>query len=92
MMQMINVEKNSKLCGCLEAYTFETVLIKETKSRLVANKNNLLQESLNENIENLEVKSNFDAAKLDEIASFISVYSLRVKTLFLVYGNKRGVK
>lgn len=60
--------QNGRLCGCgqhgcFEAYASATGLIREATSRLMVNKNNLLYKNLEGNINKLEAKDIFDAAK-----------------------------
>jgi len=76
--------ENGKLCGCgqrgcFEAYASATGVIREAKSRLAVNKNNLLYRSLDGNIEKLEAKDVFDCAKAGdefsmEIVNYVGNY------------------
>lgn len=76
--------ENGKLCGCgqrgcFEAYASATGVIREAKSRLSVNKNNLLYKSLEGNIEKLEAKDVFDCAKAGdefsiEIVNYVGNY------------------
>ncbi|MGL5965193.1 MAG: ROK family protein [Fusobacteriaceae bacterium] len=64
----IKVERDGKLCGCgqkgcWEAYASATGLIRETVSRLVVNKNNLIYKMVEGDISKIEAKTVFDAAK-----------------------------
>ncbi|WP_022819106.1 ROK family protein [Fusobacterium russii] len=64
----IKLEKNGKLCGCgqrgcFEAYASAKSLIKEAQNRLTLNKNNMLYDEINGNINVLEAKHIFDCAK-----------------------------
>lgn len=64
----IKLEKNGKLCGCgqrgcFEAYASAKSLIKEAQNRLILNKNNMLYDEINGNINVLEAKHIFDCAK-----------------------------
>ncbi|MGL5123815.1 MAG: ROK family protein [Fusobacteriaceae bacterium] len=64
----ITVEKDGKLCGCgqkgcFEAYASATGLIRETQSRLVVNKNNLIYKMVGGNLSLIDAKVIFDAAK-----------------------------
>lgn len=63
----IKLEKNGKLCGCgqrgcFEAYASAKSLIKEAQNRLTLNKNNMLYDEINGNINVLEAKHIFDCA------------------------------
>lgn len=60
--------KDGKLCGCgqkgcFEAYASATGLIRETTSRLIVNKQNLLYTMIEGKLDTLEAKDIFDAAK-----------------------------
>ncbi|WP_291259200.1 ROK family protein [Fusobacterium sp.] len=60
--------KDGRLCGCgqngcFEAYASATGLVREATSRLTVNKNNMLYTMIDGNIEKLEAKDIFDAAK-----------------------------
>lgn len=60
--------KNGRLCGCgqngcFEAYASATGLVREATSRLTVNKNNMLYSMIDGDIERLEAKDIFDAAK-----------------------------
>lgn len=76
--------ENGKLCGCgqrgcFETYASATGVIREAKSRLSVDKNNLLYKKLDGNIENLEAKDVFDCAKNGdkfsiEIVNYIGNY------------------
>lgn len=62
----IKVERDGKLCGCgqegcWEAYASATGLVREAKSRLTVNKNNLLYERTKDR--EVEAKDIFDAAR-----------------------------
>ena len=62
----IKVERDGKLCGCgqegcWEAYASATGLVREAKSRLTVNKNNLLYERTRDR--EVEAKDIFDAAR-----------------------------
>lgn len=64
----MKIVKDGKLCGCgqqgcFEAYASANSLVKEAKERLQSNKNNLLFKEINGNLEKLEAKHIFDAAK-----------------------------
>ncbi|MGL5098873.1 MAG: ROK family protein, partial [Fusobacteriaceae bacterium] len=64
----MKVERQGKLCGCgqkgcWEAYASATGLIRETASRLVVNKNNLIYKMIEGDLSKLEAKTVFDAAK-----------------------------
>ena len=59
---------NGRLCGCgqrgcFEAYASATGLVREATSRLIVNKNNLLYKKIDGNLDILEAKHIFDAAK-----------------------------
>jgi len=76
--------ENGKLCGCgqrgcFETYASATGVIREAKSRLAVNKNNLLYKSLDGNMEKLEAKDVFDCAKAGdefsmEIVNYVGNY------------------
>ncbi|MGB6127280.1 MAG: ROK family protein [Psychrilyobacter sp.] len=76
--------ENGKLCGCgqrgcFETYASATGVIREAKSRLAINKNNLLYKSLEGNMEKLEAKDVFDCAKAGdefsmEIVNYVGNY------------------
>jgi len=76
--------ENGKLCGCgqrgcFETYASATGVIREAKSRLAVNKNNLLYKSLDGDIEKLEAKDVFDCAKAGdefsmEIVNYVGNY------------------
>lgn len=60
--------KDGRLCGCgqngcFEAYASATGLVREATSRLTVNKNNMLYSMIDGDIERLEAKDIFDAAK-----------------------------
>lgn len=60
--------KDGKLCGCgqkgcFEAYASATGLVREAISRLIVNKNNMLYKMIDGNLQKLEAKDIFDAAK-----------------------------
>ncbi|WP_349763905.1 ROK family protein [Fusobacterium sp. SYSU M8D902] len=60
--------KDGRLCGCgqngcFEAYASATGLVREATSRLIVNKNNMLYSMIDGDIERLEAKDIFDAAK-----------------------------
>ena len=60
--------KDGKLCGCgqkgcFEAYASATGLVREAISRLIVNKNNMLYKMIDGNLQKLEAKAIFDAAK-----------------------------
>lgn len=62
---------NGKLCGCgakgcFEAYASATGLIREATSRLLVNKENKLFELINGDLNTLEAKHVFDAAKMGD--------------------------
>ncbi len=64
----IKIVKDGNLCGCgqkgcLETYASATGIEREATSRLRVNKQNKLYENINGNIEKLEAKDVFDAAK-----------------------------
>ena len=63
---MVQVVRDGKLCGCgqegcWEAYASATGLVREAKSRLTVNKNNLLYERTKDR--EVEAKDIFDAAR-----------------------------
>jgi glucokinase len=80
----IKLEAEGRLCGCgqkgcWEAYSSATGIIREAVSRLRVNKNNLLWEKINGNIDELEAKQIFDAAKegdkfSEDIVDFAAKY------------------
>jgi glucokinase len=80
----IKLVEDGKLCGCgqrgcFEAYASATGVIREAKSRLAVNKNNLLYKSLDGNLEKLEAKDVFDCAKAGdgfsmEIVNYVGNY------------------
>lgn len=64
----IKLEKDGKLCGCgqkgcFEAYASAKSLIKEARERLENNKDNMLYNEINGNLDILEAKHIFDCAK-----------------------------
>lgn len=64
----MKVERDGKLCGCgqkgcWEAYASATGLVRETASRLVVNKSNMIYEMIGGDMAKLEAKTVFDAAK-----------------------------
>lgn len=64
----VKVERDGKLCGCgqkgcWEAYASATGLVRETASRLVVNKSNMIYEMIGGDLGKLEAKTVFDAAK-----------------------------
>ncbi|MGL4252950.1 MAG: ROK family protein [Fusobacteriaceae bacterium] len=68
----MKVEREGKLCGCgqkgcWEAYASATGLIRETASRLVVNKNNLIYKMIGGDLSKLEAKTVFDAAKEGDV-------------------------
>lgn len=65
------VEKDGKLCGCgqkgcFEAYASATGLVRECISRLTVNKNNEIYKSVKGNLDKIEAKTIFDAAKIGD--------------------------
>lgn len=89
-MKVVDIE-NGALCGCghkgcWEAYASATGVIREAKSRLTVNKNNKVWELIDGNIDNLEAKQVFDAAKEgDKFALDIVDYT--AKYLAMGIGN-----
>ncbi len=64
----MKLEREGKLCGCgqkgcFEAYASATGMEREAISRLLVDKTNLLYKKIDGNIEKLEAKDIFDAAK-----------------------------
>lgn len=64
----MKIVKDGKLCGCgqngcFEAYASATGLIREAISRLIVNKQNKVYEMINGDLNNLDAKIIFDAAK-----------------------------
>ena len=64
----MKVVKDGKTCGCgqngcFEAYASASSLVKEAKERLKLNEDNLLFKEINGNLDELEAKNIFDAAR-----------------------------
>lgn len=83
--------QNGRLCGCgqhgcFEAYASATGLIREARSRLTVNKNNLLYKNLDGNIENIEAKDIFDAARCGDKFS-MELVDYEVEYLAMGIGN-----
>lgn len=80
----MKLEKDGKLCGCgqkgcFETYASATGVIRETLSRLQINKNNEVYKSIGGDLNRLEAKHVFDAAKKGDefsldIVDYISDY------------------
>lgn len=80
----MKLEKEGKVCGCgqkgcFEAYASATGVIRETLSRLQINKNNELYKLIDGDLNKLEAKHVFDAAKKGdkfslEIVDYVSKY------------------
>lgn len=80
----MKLEKEGKICGCgqkgcFEAYASATGVIRETLSRLQINKNNELYRLIDGDLNKLEAKHVFDAAKKGdkfslEIVDYVSEY------------------
>ena len=85
----IKIEPNGKLCGCgqkgcWEAYASATGIIREAKSRLAVNRQNLLYEITKGR--DLEAKDVFDAAKKGDEFS-IDIVDYEAEKLALGIGN-----
>ena len=85
----IKIEPNGKLCGCgqkgcWEAYASATGIIREAKSRLAVNKQNLLYEMTKGR--DLEAKDVFDAARKGDEFS-IDIIDYEAEKLALGIGN-----
>ena len=85
----IKIEPNGKLCGCgqkgcWEAYASATGIIREAKSRLAVNRQNLLYEMTKGR--DLEAKDVFDAAKKGDAFS-IDIVDYEAEKLALGIGN-----
>ena len=85
----IKIEPNGKLCGCgqkgcWEAYASATGIIREAKSRLAVNKQNLLYEMTKGR--DLEAKDVFDAARKGDEFS-IDIVDYEAEKLALGIGN-----
>lgn len=83
--------KDGKLCGCgqkgcFEAYASATGIEREAISRLLVNKKNLLFEKIKGNINNLEAKDIFDAAKEGDAFS-LEIVDYEAEYLALGIGN-----
>lgn len=80
----MKLEKDGKLCGCgqkgcFETYASATGVIRETLSRLQINKNNEVYKSIGGDLNRLEAKHVFDAAKKGDefsldIVDYVSDY------------------
>ncbi len=83
--------ENGNLCGCgqkgcWETYASATGLIREARSRLLVNKENFLWESIEGDLEKLEAKYIFDAAKSgDKFSS--DLVDFEVQHLAMGIGN-----
>ncbi len=87
----MKVVENGNLCGCgkkgcWETYASATGLMREAKSRLTVNKNNLLWELIEGDLEKLEAKHIFDAAKSGDKFS-MDLVDFEVKYLALGIAN-----
>lgn len=84
----MKLERDGKLCGCgqkgcFEAYASATGLLREAKSRLAVNKNNLLYKMKGNDLDSLEAKDIFDAARAGDAFSLDLV---EYEAEYLAYG------
>lgn len=89
----IKVERDGKLCGCgqfgcWEAYASATGIIREAKSRLAVNRNNMLAEKVEGR--ELEAKDIFDAAKEGDEFS-LSLVDYEAEYIAIGIGNLLNV-
>ena len=89
----IKVERDGKLCGCgqegcWEAYASATGLVREAKSRLTVNKNNLLYERTKDR--EVEAKDIFDAAREGDEFS-LNLVDYEAEFIALAIGNLLNV-
>lgn len=87
----MKIEKDGKLCGCggrgcFEAYASATGIEREAVSRLMANKTNLLYKKINGDLNKLEAKDIFDAAKEGDTFS-LDIVDYEAEYLAMGIGN-----
>lgn len=87
----MKIEKDGKLCGCggrgcFEAYASATGIEREAVSRLMANKTNLLYKKINGDLNKLEAKDIFDAAKEGDAFS-LDIIDYEAEYLAMGIGN-----